>query len=145
MTYTNGPAILYPMFALAALTALVQVLIPVMRVSAGARGELRTDDFRYGESAGVPDRVRIPNRNYMNLLEFPVLCYVACLLAYVATAVTPLMIGLAWVFVSLRVLHSAIHLTYNRVPHRAFVFGFSNFVLVVLWVHIALRIAAASS
>ena len=53
-----------------ALIALVQVLIPVMRVSAGARGELRTEDFRYGESSGVPDRVRIPNRNYMNLLEF---------------------------------------------------------------------------
>jgi hypothetical protein len=145
MTFANGPAILYPMFALAGLTALVQVLIPVIRVRAGARGELHVEDFRFGESSGVPDRVRIPNRNYMNLLEFPVLLYVACLLAYVATGVTPLMITLAWVFVALRVLHSLIHLTYNRVPHRAIVFGVSNAVLVVLWVHIAFRVAASAS
>src|SRR5262249_16645924 len=102
------------------------------------------EDFQYGESAGIPDRVRIPNRNYMNLLVFPVLLYVACLLAYVATGVTPLMITLAWTFVSLRVLHSQIHLTYNRVPHRAFVFGVTKRGLVLLWVDIGFRVAASA-
>jgi hypothetical protein len=137
--HENGPAILYPMFALAALTTLVQWMIPIARVGAGARGELKVDDFRLGESAGVPERVRISNRNYMNLLEFPILLYIGCLIAYVATDVAPAMITLAWVFVGLRVLHSGIHLSYNRVPHRAFVFGAGNVVLVVLWVQIGLK------
>lgn len=32
-------------------------------------------DFKYGESTAVLAEVGIPNRNYMNLLEFPVLAF----------------------------------------------------------------------
>jgi hypothetical protein len=138
----NGPAILYPMFALAGLTILVQALIPIVRLRSGRRGEIRTTDFKYGESPTVPPRVSLPNRNYMNLLEFPVLLYVVCLLAYVATDVSPSMVMLAWTFVALRLVHSAIHLTYNRVSHRALVFAFSNVALVVLWVQVAVRLSS---
>ena len=138
----NGPAILYPMFALAGLTLFVQALIPVARLGSGRRGEIRTADFKYGESSAVPAQVSIPNRNYMNLLEFPVLMYVGCLLAYVATDVSPLMVALAWAFVGLRVVHSAVHLTYNRVLHRALIFAVSNVVLVMLWVQVAVQVAS---
>jgi hypothetical protein len=68
--------------------------------------------------------------------------YVGCLLAYVATDVSPLMVVLAWAFVGLRVVHSAIHLTYNRVVHRALIFAVSNVVLVVLWVQVAVQVAS---
>lgn len=138
----NGPSILYPIFALAGLTLLVQALIPVTRVLSGRRGEIRTADFKYGESATVPPRVSIPNRNYMNLLEFPILFYVGCILAYVATEVSPSMVMLAWAFVALRCVHSAIHLTYNRVSHRALTFAASNVVLVFLWVQVAVHVSS---
>ena len=138
----NGPAILYPMFALAGLTLLVQALIPIARIRSGPRGEIRTGDFKYGESATVPPKVSIPNRNYMNLLEFPVLLYVGCILAYVATEVSAPMVMLAWAFVALRVVHSAIHLTYNRVLHRALTFAASNVVLVFLWVQVAVYVSS---
>ena len=127
---------------LAGLTLLVQALIPIARIRAGRRGEIRTADFKYGESSSVPSRVSIPNRNYMNLLEFPVLLYVGCILAYVATDVSPSMVMLAWVFVGLRALHSAIHLTYNRVSHRALTFAASNVVLVFLWVQVAVHVSS---
>ncbi len=140
MNSIHSPAILYPLFALAALTALVQLLIPIARVGAALHGKVAVTDFKYGESAAVPGDVGIPNRNYMNLLEFPVLAYVACLIAYVATSVTPLMVQLAWAYVGLRALHSAIHLSYNHVAHRALAFGASNVVLVVLWVQIGLHL-----
>jgi hypothetical protein len=138
----NSPAILYPMFALASLTVLVQALIPISRLRSGRRGEIRTTDFKYGEAPTVPPRVSLPNRNYMNLLEFPVLLYVVCLLAYVATEVSPFMVVLAWAFVALRFVHSAIHLTYNRVPHRALIFALSNVALVVLWVQVAVDVSS---
>jgi hypothetical protein len=141
MTHANGPAILYPMLALVALTASVQLLIPLARVRSALRGEIETGDFKYGESSAVPSKVSIPNRNYMNLLEFPVLLYVVCLLAYVATDVSALMVTLAWAYVALRAAHSAIHLTYNRVSHRSIVFGISNAVLVLLWLHVALHVS----
>lgn len=133
---TNDAAILYPLFALATLTAAVQILIPVARARAALAGQVTVDDFKFGEAATVPAAVSLPNRNYMNLLEFPVLAYVVCLMAYVATTVTPLMIELAWAFVALRAAHSAIHLTYNRVAHRGLAFGAGNLALVCLWVEV---------
>ncbi len=140
MITSNSPAILYPLFALAGLTAIVQLLIPVARVRAALHGKLVVEDFKYGESLAVPSSVSIPNRNYMNLLEFPLLAYVVCLMAYVAASVTPLMVGSAWAFVALRALHSAIHLSYNHVAHRALVFGASNVALVVLWTQVGLHL-----
>ena len=76
------------------------------------------EDFRYGESARVPPEVAIPNRNMMNLLELPVLFYVACLIYYVTDRVNGAALALAWTYVGLRIAHSAIHVTYNRVRDR---------------------------
>ena len=127
-------AILLPLFTLAGWTALVLLLIGFTRVRAGQRRQIVPDDFKYGESAAVPPQVSIPNRNYMNLLELPVLFYVVCVLLYVSAASTPLMLGLAWAYVALRVVHSLIHLTYNQVIHRLIVFVASNVTLLVLWI-----------
>ncbi|MEQ9059453.1 MAG: MAPEG family protein [Gammaproteobacteria bacterium] len=129
---------------MAALTALVQLLIPFARVGSVRRGEVTIEDFALGESAQVPPRVSIPNRNYMNLLEFPVLLYPACVIAYVATEVSNVMVAAAWTFVFLRMVHSAIHLTYNRVSHRVVAFGLSNVTLVSLWVLISLQLIQRS-
>jgi hypothetical protein len=96
---------------------------------------LRPSDFRYGESPAVPPHVSIPNRNYMNLLELPILFYVACILLYVTAHASTLTDTLAWLYVGLRIVHSLIHLTYNNVMHRLFVFAASNFLLVGLWIH----------
>ncbi len=79
------------------------LLIPLARVRAGFRREVKVDDFKFGESASVPSHVSIPNRNYMNLLEAPMLFYVACVLLFVASGVTYLAVALAWVYVALRV------------------------------------------
>lgn len=136
----HDAAILYPVFALAGLTGLVLLLIPIARIGAVLRGELRGADFRVGESPAVPDAVRIPNRNFMNLLELPVLFYVVCLLLYVAAEPSRAALWLAWTYVGLRAVHSAVHLTYNHVLHRLVVFAASNLVLTALWVVAAARL-----
>lgn len=128
--------ILYPMVALAALTFAVLLLIPIRRFRAGAAGQVSYDDFRYGESAQVPPEVSLPNRNMMNLLELPVLFYVACLTYVVAGRGGEWALLLAWAYVALRIAHSAIHLTYNRVRHRLVAFAASNVVLVMLWTNL---------
>jgi hypothetical protein len=133
--------ILYPMAALAGLTFAVLLLIPYARFRAGARGQVTARDFRYGESASVPGEVSLPNRNLMNLLELPVLFYVGCLAFYVTGTVDTSAVVLAWAYVALRVVHSAIHLTYNRVFHRLSAFAASNVVLVALWIRWVLALA----
>ena len=130
------------MVALAALTFAVLLLIPLRRFRAGIAGQIRYDDFKYGESARVPPEVSIPNRNMMNLLELPVLFYVACLTYLVTDRVDTGALWLAWAYVGLRVVHSAIHVTYNRVRDRLVAFAASNVVLIMLWTNLLRSIQA---
>jgi hypothetical protein len=132
-------SIFAPMGALAALTFLVLFIIPFRRFQAAFRGQVKRDDFRYGESANVPGDVSIPNRNYMNLLELPVLFYVLCITMYVSDRVTPLALGLAWTYVGLRAAHSLVHLTFNNVFVRLSAFAASNIVLIVMWAQFFFR------
>jgi hypothetical protein len=125
--------ILLPMGALAALTFIVLSLIPFHRFRAAFAGQVTPADFRYGESERVPGPVSIPNRNYMNLLEMPMLFYVAAILYFVTSQVDVPALVLAWAYVALRAVHSFVHLTYNNIMHRLAMFATSNFVLVALW------------
>lgn len=128
----ENSAILYPMLALAAWTLIVLALVPIARIRAARRLQVSTDDFRYGESPAVPPELTLPNRNYMNLLELPVLFYALCLIAYATASASTLIVTLAWCFVGSRVIHTAIHLSYNNVLHRLAAFASGAAVLAVL-------------
>ena len=68
----------------------------------------------------VPDKLAewIPyNRNYMSLLEGPLLFYVASLMYFVAGRVDQTVLALAWTYVGLRFVHSAIHMTSSAENH----------------------------
>lgn len=136
-------AALAPVFVLAAWTSLVLLLIPSVRIRAGLKRQIRPDDFKLGESDNVPDWVRLPNRNYMNLLELPLLFYVVCLMVHVTGTSDTVWLALAWLYVGLRVVHSVVHLTYNHVIHRLVVFASSNAVLLALWVMAGIRMFGA--
>jgi len=133
-------SILKPIFALFFWTFCVLLQIPIARFRAAFKGEVKASDFRLGESESVPAHVRLPNRNYMNLLELPVLFYVLCLVVAVTGISSPVFVALAWVYVVLRVLHSIIHLSYNNVLHRLFVFAISNFLLLAFGCIVAWRL-----
>lgn len=132
--------ILLPMMALIGWTLCVLLLIPYQRFRAAGAGAVTEQDFRLGESERVPPEVRIPNRNLMNLLELPVLFYAVCLVAYVTSLADHWTVRLAWVYVALRIAHSVVHLSYNKVMHRLAFFALSNFVLVAIWARLLLAL-----
>ena len=132
--------IFWPVVVLVFWTFVVLLLIPRARFKAGRERRVRAADFAYGESGNVPDDVRLPNRNFMNLLEAPVLFYVACVTLYVIGKVDGWALGLAWAYVALRIAHSFVHLTYNNVFHRFRVYGASVAALIALWVRIAVAL-----
>jgi hypothetical protein len=134
--------ILYPLLALAGWTFLVLLTIPFVRVRSVRRREIGPSDFKYGESPAVPPGVSIPNRNYMNLLELPMLFYVVCMVLYVTAGASPMAGFVAWAYVILRVVHSLIHLSYNHVLHRLAAFTLSNVALVSLWVMAGVHVAS---
>ena len=137
----NQAAIFLPVFALVAWTFAILLLIPYKRIKAVARKQLVADDFKLGESKNVPPGVSLPNQNYTNLLELPVLFYLVCLVLYVTNSVDAVAIYLAWAFVGLRMVHSVVHLTSNHIFQRFIVFAIGFFVLVAMWVRAFIAIS----
>jgi hypothetical protein len=141
VTSMTQESILVPMIALVGLTFSVLLLIPYKRFKAGRIGRVMVDDFKFGESNNVPPDVSIPNRNLMNLLEMPVLFYVACLTIYVTSNIDTVLLLLAWLYFALRVVHSIVHLTYNKVFHRLTVYAASNVILAIIWIRLFQAVA----
>lgn len=136
----NDNAVLFPMLALVGWTFMVLMLIPLKRFGAARKRQVTAEDFKFGESKNVPPEVSIPNRNYMNLLEIPLLFHVVCLTLYLTKTADALALSLAWAYVALRVAHSLVHLSYNQVYHRLTLFAVSNFVLVTIWLRLLLAL-----
>ena len=134
-------AIFRPVVTLALLTFAVLLYTGYKRFGAGFAGRVRAGDFRYGETANVPPDVAVANRNFMNLLEAPVLFYTFCLAAYVTHQAGAWALNLAWLYVALRIVHTFIHLTYNKILHRFLSYAASNLVLLVMWLKFAAGLA----
>lgn len=125
--------ILYPVFAMLALTMIVLIRMGLARYHAVRRREV---DGRYYElyQGEEPPRLRLLSRHYSNLLETPPLFYITCLIAFVTGQQGALVIGLAWAYVALRFVHTYIHLSGNVVINRFRVFVLSVFVLAAMLV-----------
>ncbi len=77
-----------------------------------------------------PDAIQNPANNFSNLLELPVVFYVVCFYLYAAAEVDTFYLACAWAFFALRVVHSVIQCTFNRVVLR---FGAYALAALALW------------
>ena len=75
--------------------------------------------------------------NFRNLFELPVLFYLALVVAAIMAQTGVAVQALAWTFVALRVLHSWIHCTYNKVMHRFKAYLAGGVALWTLWAVLA--------
>jgi hypothetical protein len=133
-------AIFVPMSLLALWTFVVLFLVGARRLRATRAGQVPHGTFRAGPGVDVPLAVTIANRHFMNLLEAPVLFYVVCIALFVSGGSTATTLALAWAYLVLRLVHSFIHLGYNRVIHRLFVFALGNLVLLGMWVMMIVQV-----
>jgi hypothetical protein len=81
-----------------------------------------------------PEECRVVSRHVINLLEAPVLFYLGALIAFVTGQSATVILVLAWVYVSLRLLHSGAHLGSNVVVWRFRIFVLSMMVLTAFLV-----------
>jgi hypothetical protein len=130
-------ALIRPVVALVGLTALVWCLMVVWRNLAFTRGQASERYFRALTSDAPAEWVERPARAYMNLLELPVLFYVACALMLVTGKFDGVQVALAWVFVATRGVHAFIHIGFNYVPLRFTAFLAGSVTLAVLWIRFA--------
>jgi hypothetical protein len=133
----TGPAILGPAFAMAGLTFVVWVWMYALRFAELHRGRIGAQAVATSaQSAALLTDTRASD-NFRNLFELPVLFYLALVVAHLANLVTSVTLGLAWAFVVLRVLHSLVHCTYNKVLHRFALHASGALVLWALWAYLA--------
>ena len=86
-----------------------------------------------------------PADNFRNLFEVPVLFYGLAAVAVAAGNVPSWLGTSAWLYVALRVLHSIVHCTYNKVYHRLAIFMASFGLLVAMWVSFFVSLSSKSA
>ncbi len=125
--------VLYPAAVMALWTLTLYFILGFLRTRAIGRREIHPNYFRayVGEE---PERLRVVSRHVVNQFEMPMLFHVICIIVFVTGLSSDAMLILAWSYVGLRLLHSAIHLTFNNVLYRFRVFILSWLVLIAMWV-----------
>lgn len=80
-------------------------------------------------------RVNWKAHNYAHLVEQPTIFYATVAILAIAGAATTLNVILAWGYVVLRVIHSIVQVTVNRISLRFPLFALSSLCLLVLAVN----------
>ncbi|MDF8333924.1 MAPEG family protein [Novosphingobium cyanobacteriorum] len=144
MHMTVGMEILKPVVALAAWTMVMWVWMYATRIPAMSAAKLDPDSLARDPSKTLDDllpaSVQWKAHNYNHLHEAPTVFY--------AVAIVLAMIGqgdgvnamIAWAYVGLRVVHSLVQATVNKVMVRFMVFSLSSLALIALVLHAALAI-----
>jgi hypothetical protein len=128
------------MFAMALLTFLVGPLVLHSRVRSVRNGFVQIEYYEIFQGGTPPGDVIQTSRHWSNLYEAPVLFYVVCLISLALGLEATWLGALAWVYVILRILHTFVHLTYNRVYHRLSLFLASQVILIVMWVTVFIMV-----
>ncbi len=134
--------LVYPMFAMVLLTAVVLVILFRSRVRAVGAKKLTMQYFRTYQGEVEPEETAKPARHFINLFEAPTLFYTACVTAMVVHDDGMALLVLAWIYVAARVLHAVIHLGGNRIRHRLRAYFAGWIMLVAMWIHIVVHVAA---
>lgn len=132
-------AIFSPFFATMFLTLLVWVYMYIRRISFIIGRKISQQDLAVpGTLAQIsPPNVSNPSDNLKNLFEIPVLFYALVLYLFMTKQVDTVYVNAAWIFVVFRILHSAVHCTFNLVILRFYLYLFAT---IAVW-FIAIRAA----
>jgi hypothetical protein len=129
---------LYPVFAMVTLTAIVWVSVYVTRLREIRKKRIPAQKLATRSGAGqILKNVAGPSDNLLNLFELPVLFYVLMVLLFVTDRGDVFYLALAWGYVLLRAIHSFIHCTYNCVLYRFSVYLASSLILWAMWAGLA--------
>jgi len=130
----NQESIFTPFFCMMLLTILVWFYMYYLRLTYLLREKIDPQTLSTSRKAAgvIPDRLNAPSDNLMNLFELPILFYAVCIYLFVTEQVDVINLVLAYSYMILRVIHSVIHCTYNKVMQRFHVYVLSSMVLWVL-------------
>lgn len=126
-------AIFLPAFAMVALTIAVWLRMYSTRIAQMKRERIHPQAVATSAQAAARLTDSRAADNFRNLFELPVLFYLALVVAAITGLTGTTVLVLAWSFVALRVLHSAIQCGANKVMHRFRAYFAGGIVLWLLW------------
>ena len=93
----------------------------------------------------IPPRARWPADNFNHLMEQPTQFYAITLMMALLghdgnSTIGQVDVGLAWIYVGLRIVHSLVHCLGNNVPRRFQVFVLSSFILATMTVRVTIAV-----
>lgn len=137
----NQNYIFLPCLSLLILTFIVLIRMFLTRVRAVKEGSVDVRFFKtYDIPVNSPKLMMQASRNFTNLFEVPTLFYMVCSFALITKQVDEVMYGAAWLYVLLRIIHSVIHLTSNKLGLRMSVYALSWSVLFFMGLLLGQRI-----
>ncbi|MEE3718093.1 MAPEG family protein [Tumidithrix elongata RA019] len=133
-------AIFSPFFATIFLTLVVWVYMYVRRISFITSHKISPQDLaKPSEFAEIsPPSISNPSDNLKNLFEMPVVFYAIALYLFVTQQVDAVYVNASWLFVIFRILHSAVHCTFNLVILRFYLYLFSTLTVWFVVIRAAL-------
>ena len=134
------PNILAPGAVLILWTLVMLVWVAVTRFRALAKSGIdlkaAPPGGRGGDLEGIlPPVTNWKSHNYTHLLEQPTLFYAVILILHAVGGYPAYIVWIAWAYVALRIVHSLIQVTVNRVMWRFLVFALASLALLALCVH----------
>ena len=118
--------ILLPFVGTMLLTMIVWIYMYARRIPFIMRSKITPEQLTPSELARLsPPEVANPSDNLKHLFELPTIFYAVVLYLYAARQVDGLYLGAAWIFFTFRVLHSAVHCTFNFVLLRFWLYAIS--------------------
>ncbi len=126
--------ILLPVVALVAWTMVMWAWMYVTRIPAIRRAGMRLDpDAPRGQQMStLPPSVRWKADNYNHLMEQPTQFYAIAIALALLDRGGGADLALAWAYVAIRVLHSLVQATWNKIEVRFSLFFLSSLVLIAL-------------
>ncbi|MFN3586895.1 MAG: MAPEG family protein [Moraxellaceae bacterium] len=134
--------ILAPVVALVAWSMVMWAWMYATRLPAMFRMKMKADPMapRGEQMNQLPAQVRWKADNYNHLMEQPTLFYAVALVLALQGAGGGSALTLAWAYVGLRVAHSLVQATVNKIELRFLIFMLSSLVLIGLVVHAVLAL-----
>lgn len=135
-----GMKILQPVVALAIWTMIMWAWMYATRIPAMSKSpKIDTDNLVGGTGKDLdgvlPDHVQWKAHNYNHLHEQPTVFYAVAIVLAIIGMGDGMNALLAWIYVGLRVIHSLIQATANKVMVRFILFALSSLVLIALIFH----------
>lgn len=129
----NKKLLIYPMALYAFHMFFVAIYLFRTRVRALKNKEVSMKYFRAYTEAGPPEYSRIAERHYENQFEVPTMFFPVGVMHFALGQANNLTLGLMWLFVASRLVHTYVHLGSNNVRVRMIFFMISWLVIVALW------------